>query len=195
MNEKTVYNFKETEPSKDMQYLRPGTYRLTIQNAVYTKPNGQKPDGSPKTPFLEITFVGDSGQMSSKFYITPKAIERLQTFFTNWFDQKLDKVFDSTDAVGAFLEKAFTSEKAKKTFKRMVISGRQVGDKVYADLPFKGYIVPDTIEDWKEGPFEKGSAEWVYWVRVEANASTGSSDVMLSVPTSAKADFPDDLPF
>lgn len=194
---KETFDFKKVGITSNTAYLQPGTYTLTARDAKYVKPDGKKPDGSPKTSYLQVTFGGEAGQIDVKFYITPKAFERLQTIYTNWFGQPCDKVFDSTDAIGAFFEKAFTSEKAKKTFKRMVIGGRQVGDKVYADLPFSRYIVSDEAEDWKEGPFVKGSGEWIYHVRVEANASTTSEDVMLptsSIP-SAKEDFADDLPF
>ena len=193
--EKEIFDFKKIGVTSNAAYLQPGNYLLTVREAKYIKPEGKKPDGSPKTSYLQITFGGESGQIDVKFYITPKAFERIQTIYTNWFDKPCDKVFESTDAVGAFFALAFNSDKAKKTYKRMVIGGRQVGDKVYADLPFTRYIVADNVEGWKEGPFVKDSAEWIYHVKVEHNASTTTENVMLPVGNITKDDFSDDLPF
>lgn len=199
---KEVFDFKNIEVSSEENnsYLQPGMYILSAKSAKFVKPEGKKTDGSPKTSYLEITFGGDMGQITHKYFITPKALERLQTIYTVWFDKKCEKAFDSMEAIGAFFELAFNSEKAKQVSKRMIISGRQVGDKVYGDIPFSRYIVDDNAEWFKEGPFAKDSADWAFHVKVEkGNVSSTTDDVMIPVdnsPTSkVQSSFEDDLPF
>ncbi len=191
--ESEFYDFKSTEVIKNVSYLSPGQYVLTVRSAEYIKPEGKKTDGSAKTPYLDVTFGGDSGEVGVKFYITPKAIARLQTIYTDWFGINCDKLFESTDAVGAFFEKAFTSEKAKKTYKRMMIGGKQAQDgKIYAELPYSNYIVPDNAEGFIEGPFEKDSIRWIQYVKMNpANPSSFTDETL--IPSRNKVDYSDDL--
>lgn len=194
---KETFDFKKVGVTSNAAYLQPGQYVLCAKEAKYVKPDGKKPDGTAKTTYLEITFGGEMGQISEKFYITPKAFERLQTIYTAWFEKPCDKSFDSMDAIGAFFELAFNSEKAKKTFKRMIVGGRQAPDgKVYAQLPFSNYIVSDAEESFKEGPFAKDSGQYIFHVRVEKpNISSTTDNVMIPVGPTVTQDFSDDLPF
>ena len=195
---KEIFDFKKVAVTTNAAYLQPGMYNLSVREAKYIKPEGKKPDGSAKTTYLELTFGGEMGQLTHKYFITPKAFDRLQTIYTAWFEKGCDKVFDSTDAIGAFFELAFNSEKAKSTYRRMIIAGRQVGDKVYADLPYSNYIVNDDVEDWKEGPFAKDSGQYIYHVKMEKpNPASSTDDVMIPVGFTTKQvdDFSDDLPF
>lgn len=194
---KEVFDFKTVAVTPNKQYLKPGQYVLSVIGAKYEKPSGNKPDGTAKTPFLDVTFGGAAGQISVKFYITPKAFERIQTIYTAWFEKGCDKVFDSTDAIGAFFEKAFNSEVAKKTSRRMIIGGKQANDgKIYAELPYSNYIISDEQEDFKEGAFETNSGQYMYHVKMNPmNISSSTSDVMIPSVPSQVPDMEDDLPF
>ncbi len=197
---KEIFNFGEVEISKNTSYLQPGQYVLSMRDAKYVKPEGTKTDGTAKTPYVDVTLGGESGEMSVKFYITPKAFERIQTIYVAWFGEKCVKSFDSTDAIGAFFEKAFGSEKAKKISRRVIVGGKQALDgKIYAELPYSKYIISDEDENFKEGPFDPNSLQYIYHVKTNpANASTNTNDVMIPVSNGNRqvnSNFDSDLPF
>jgi hypothetical protein len=205
---KEVFNFKDVEVIKNNGYLKPGQYVLGIKEAKFVKPDGKKPDGSAKTPYLDIKFGGEQGEVSAKMYITVKAVDRIQTLYAEWFGERCSKSFEGTDAVGAFFEMAFSSEKAKKVTKCILVEGRQAPDgKIYAEVPYSKFIIGDNVEGFKEGPFEPGTGQYVFHVRMTApNPSTNTDDLMIpgmmsSAPTTNKSssvnsnDMDDDLPF
>lgn len=194
---KEVFDFSKVGVTKEVKYLRPGKYTLAITNIEYVKPDGKKPDGSAKTPYLDITFSGKMGEISQKFYITQKAFERIQTLHMNWFDKPCDKVFDSTDGIGAYFEKAFSHEKAKQIKRNISVGGKQGNDgKIYAEIPYTRYMIPDTV-DFEEGEYPVGSPEYIWNVKMNpANPSTNTDSVMIELPGMSSGEaFSDDLPF
>ena len=190
-----IFDFSTVNETSNDTYLLPGMYSVSVTSAKYVQPEGNKPDGNPKTPYLELTFSGESGKLTDKFYVTAKALDRLQTIYVAWMGKKLDKKFDTIEAIGAFFELAFNSEKAKKTFKKIIVGGSQVGDRVYGKIPYSRFIIPEDAVYFKEGPFAKDSADWNFHVKVENNAATSSNDVMISSNDSKNNSFDDDLPF
>lgn len=200
---KETFDFSKVETSKSVNYLRPGQYKLGITETKYVKPTDKKPDGSPKTPYLEFTFSGAAGETTQKFYVTVKAFERIQNLHMYWFENKCDKVFDSVDAIGAYFEKLFNHEKAKKIVRNVVIGGRQANDgKVYAEIGFRAFVLPDT-DDFEEKEYAPGTPDYIYHVKVAApTPATNSNEVMLgmfeSKPNNANVQVQDnfnDLPF
>ncbi len=89
------FDFKTVKVSEQINYLQPGQYVLSIVDAKYVKPTDKKKDGSAKTPFLELHFAGKAGKVTANFYITPKAFERLQYLYTQWFEKECDKELPS----------------------------------------------------------------------------------------------------
>lgn len=191
---KEMYDFSKVAVSKDVKYLRPGQYRLGISLTKFVKPDGKKPDGSPKTPYLEFTFSGDAGETTQKFYVTVAAFERIQNLHTYWFEKPCDKVFDSTDAIGAYFEKMFNHDKAKQIKRNVIIGGKQTPEgKVYAEIGFRRFVLPDT-PDFEEKEYLPGTADYIFHVKVQApNPATNTDNVMISVPS--QPEFSDDLPF
>lgn len=191
----STFNFKDVKVTESVPYLQPGQYVLSIVDAKYVKPTEQKKDGTGlKTPFLEVKFQGKAGQVTANMYITPKAFERLQYLYTQWFEKECDKEFESIDAIGAFFEKMFTHEKAKKIAKRMIVGGRTSEQgKVFAEIPFKNYVISDNDQDFIEGPFEVNSGKWIYHVKPAPITPASHTDAIM-IPTSSKDQY-DDLPF
>lgn len=199
----STFNFKDVKVSENQSYLQPGQYLLSIQDAKYVKPTGTKADGSPKTPYLEVKFGGEAGQVTANLYITPKAFERLQYVYTQWFEKECDKEFDSIDAIGAFFEKAFSHEKTKKIMKRMIVGGRTSEQgKIFAEVPFKNFVISDSAPDFQSGPFEVGSGLWMFHVKpAPITPASGSDSVILGsmMPMNnvkkTSDGYDDDLPF
>lgn len=192
------YNFKDVAPAESSSFLRPGIYELKAFDANYVKPEGTKEDGSAKTPYLEVIFKGEDGQVTEKFYVNPKTLPRLQYLFLAWFGSKVDKAFENSDQVGAYFEKAFKAGKDK--FKHRVIVGGKQSDrdgKIYAGLPYSGFVIADEIQDVETGPFEENSYNWNTYVQMAKNVNIpAGNDVM--VPSGGGSSTPentDDLPF
>lgn len=189
------FDFSTVDVPVSANYLQPGFYKLGITAAEYVKPTGEKPDGTPKTPYVEITFSGEAGMMKEKFFVTPKAINRLQYLHLAWFDKKLEKLFTDEDSVGAYFSKLMTMKPIVKTIE---VGGKQGTDgKIYAALSHSKFILPDDMHVI-EGPFEVGSPSYVRVVKMlPANASTGTNEVMLPSSSSnvSSSNIIDDLPF
>lgn len=198
---KEGFDFGNTSVPKNGSYLQPGQYRLFISKAEFVKPTETKNDGTPKTPYVEVTFEGDAGQMSEKFYVTPKAIDRLQYLHFAWFDKKLEKVFENADQVGTYFQKVLPM-KGKEIVKSMTVGGKQGSDgKIYASLSYSGFVLPDEM-NIIEGPFEPNSLNYLNNVKmnVPSAVASASDDAMLPdtdmpVHKDGGADYSDDLPF
>jgi len=193
------FDFSNVDMPANKSYLQPGYYTLGITDAKYVKPDGTKPDGSPKTPYIEVTFSGETGALNEKFFVTPKALDRLQYLHMAWFDKKLEKPFKSSEEVGMYFTKVLTMKPIKKG---VCVGGKQGNDgKIYANLPYSNFILPDNM-NFTEGAFEIGDANYRQNVKMNVNPSTNTNDVMLpSSSPKGKQDFPQvedafsDLPF
>ena len=187
------FDFANVDAPKGGGYLQPGHYYLTITKSEFIKPTGTKPDGSAKTPYLEVTFEGATGSMIEKFFVTPKSIDRLQYLHLSWFDKKLDKLFDSAEGVGAYFAKVLTMKPIKKA---VCVGGKQGTDgKIYAGLGYSNFVLPDDM-NIEEGPFDPNSLNYKNNVKMmPANASMTTNNVMLPSNSVPDNDPLNDLPF
>ena len=194
-----TFNFGDVKVEKQMNYLQPGRYLLGITEAKYVKAEGVKQDGSKKNSYLEVTFQGNDGKVSTKMYVTPNAFKRFQYLYMALFNRECTEEFSSMDAVGMFFEKAFSSATAKKIQKNMIVGGRGAANgKTYAEVPFMYFIIEDGT-DFKQGPFEHNSADWFKYVTpAQVTPATNTDSVMIDSPwndSSASEDAINDLPF
>lgn len=199
MNQET-FDFGSTEAAENSSFLQPGHWILGISGAEYVEPEGTKPDGSPKTPFIKVTLEGKGGKMTDRFFISPKTLGRLQYLHLAWYGKKLDKEFKNAKEVGAYFEKLLNMDQSKKIQKRVVVGGEEyVKDgqvRVKALLPYTGFVIPDEIAEFEEGVFERGSANWMMNVKKQApNASSSTDAAMLPDSVPSSDDSSDDLPF
>jgi hypothetical protein len=170
-------------------YLKPGQYVLHIESAKYEKP-------ADKTPYLNVEFAGEQGKVDTKMYITAKALERLQYLHQEWVGKPCDKKFDSFDAVGAYYEKLLNDTRIKAKNKRMVIGGKDVNGKVYAEVGFTNYVIPDNVADFEEGAFEPGTPKYIMVIRKQVSTAPNTNNV--ATPTSgieSNSTEDDGLPF
>lgn len=169
------FDFSTVEAAVSAEFMVPGYWNVKITDVAFID---KKDDGSAITPRVKITFAGKGGQFSDNFFITPKAMPRLQYLHEQWIGKKLEKVFENATGVYAYFEKLFKSPQAQKISKMIIVGGETVGDKTYARLPYTGFVLPDE-GNFKEEAFEVGSNLWKNHVTVKTNASTATNDVML----------------
>ena len=190
------FDFKTVDAPKSMNYLQPGFYKLGIASAEYVKPAGEKPEGGAKTPYVEVVFECDMGKLTEKFFVTPKALDRLQYLHLAWFEKKLDKLFTDADSVGAYFAKVLPM---KPIVKGVEVGGKQGKDgKIYAGLGYSNFVLPDEMS-FEAGPFAIGDMNYQRVVRMlPPNASTGTNDIMLPASSPAnqrQVEDSFDLPF
>lgn len=140
--------------------------------------------------FFKLVFHGSDGSMREKFYITAKTLPRLQYLHEGWFGKKIEKLFDSADAVGNYFVALFNSDAAKKVYQNVEVQGEEnVDGKVYTKFGYSGFILD---KDATLGVFERGSSDWM--TKVKKQASPVSNDVNLGIPDSTQSAI-DSLPF
>jgi hypothetical protein len=164
------FDFSKVEAAKQSQYLRPGMWRLTPTAVELETPDA----GNPR---LNVTFSHkDGGFIKERFVITPKALSRLQYLHEAWFGKKLEKAFSSVEQIGEYFKKALLTKAQERP---MIVGGEQTGDgKVYARLPFTGFIV--LREDlFEEGEFEQGSARYNDVVKKRDGGITLTTDTAI----------------
>ncbi len=196
------FDFKTVEAAKSVSYLKPGNYELSIVDAKYVAPEGTKPDGSPKSPYVEVYFEGSVGKLSDKFFISPGALGRIQYLCEAWIGKKIDKVFENGAQVGAYLVQLLTHANVKKITKKVTVGGTQGRDgKFYTNLPFSGFVHPEG-SNFPMGEFKEGDYAWNQNVKMNNNASTSTNSVVItddfpagSVSNPVDNDPLDDLPF
>lgn len=179
------FDFKGTKAAESKTFLTPGIYDLTVTSAKF-----EPAKESGKNPFLVLNMSGEAGQVSQKFYITPKTMDRLVYLHEGMFNKPLSKAFDSADAVGLYFEKAFTSIKPTK---RILVGGQEGTDgRVYANFGYANFIAED---DAPLGTFAEGSAQWNYNVKKNKTRPILETNDAMLPSSAADTDDDDDLPF
>ena len=163
MSENQSINFSQIPVAQAASYLEPGMYRLKVDpDPKATKVVKQQ----GKTTYLAVKFVSDNGgSVTEKFFITAKALPRLQYLHEAWFNKKLDKQFATYDEVAEYFQKALT---IKPEVSRPMITGGKVttDGKFFSSLPYTGFVVADE-GNFEEGPFEVDSARYKNVVQIE----------------------------
>lgn len=172
-NEETI-DFGNVDAASESKFLEPGMYRLKVDPENTTLVSQDN-----KTPYLSVRFYSEKdGAVNEKFFLTAKALPRLQYLHETWFNKKLDKKFTSFLQVGEYFKAALT---AKIVTRPMVVGGKITPDgKFYSGLPYTGFVV---IEEalFEEGPFDKDSDQYKRVVKVEKPnpAVANTNSVML----------------
>lgn len=168
-----VVNFAGVESAAESTYLEPGMYRLKIDK---DKTSVVITEG--KTPYLSVRFYNEKGgSIIEKFYLTAKAINRLQYLHEAWFNKKLDKTFPSWAATGEYFKAALTS---KIVARPMVVGGKITPDgKFYSGLPYTGFVIVDEAL-FEEGAFDKDSEQYKRVVKIEKpNPAVATTDAAM----------------
>ncbi len=174
-----VLDFGGVESAVAKSYLRPGLYTLSVSSVKLETPEN-------KNPYINVSFTNkEGGVVSEKFFITVKALGRLQYLHEAWCGKKLDKMFASAKDLANYFERGLMSKKVERN---MIVGGQysEDGTKVYASLPYTNFIIAES-QAFEEGEFEEGDKRWNEYVRKsQKTAATGTSSAILSdtAPTS-----------
>jgi hypothetical protein len=173
MSQEVAVDFGKVDAATESAYLAPGMYRLKVDI------DGLKvvaPDG--KTAYLSVKFVDQNGNgVNEKFFLTAKAMPRLQYLHEAWFSKKLDKTFTSFVQVGEYFAYALAQ---KPITKPMVVGGKVTPDgKFFSGLPYSGFVIVDE-KDFEEGAFEKGSDQYNKVVQIQKpNPAVANTDAAM----------------
>lgn len=165
-------------------YLRPGIYSVKPSKVELSAPEG-------KTPCLKISFTAISGEydgqsVEERFFLSPKALPRLQYLHEKYLGFKLENKAISLEQLEDYFSKKLTV-KPKTIVVR--VEGEENEGKVYGRLPYADFIIEDST-DVEEGAYEEGSEQYRKSVRKSRNASTGSSAAVLSSPVVQESKLP-----
>lgn len=146
-------NFAEVPTATTSEYLEPGMYRLKVD-----KDGSKLFEPLNKTPYIAVRFTSEKGaSLTEKFFLTAKALPRLQYLHEAWFNKKLDKTFKSFKEVGEYFLKYLTM---KIVTRPMVVGGKwATNGKFYSGLPYTGFVIADESL-FEEGAFEKDSDQY-----------------------------------
>lgn len=168
-----LFDFSQVAPATSSGYLEPGMYTVTPTEVKLEKPSG-------KNPYLSVTFSTKGGNIvRENFYLTPKAMGRLQYLHEAWFSRKLEKAFKTVDEIAAYFNKALLHKSAG--YKSVIVGGTISNNgKVYGNLPYTNFLVPEGVA-FEEGAFDVDSANYKNYVKKSnlTNAATMSDDSIL----------------
>lgn len=161
-----AFSFKDVEiPQSNQEYVVPGFWKLAPIKAELV----EKED---RTPYMAVTFEGERGKMVEKFWLSEKAMGRLQYLHAGLYNKKLEKEFKTAAEVVAYFNKLFESKRIEVP---LVIGGtRNSAGRVYVNLPYSDFIIND--ERFEEGPFEEGSSRYNSVVRDEVQRDAPKTD-------------------
>lgn len=173
MSQEAVVNFGNVDAATESAYLAPGMYRLKVdtESLKVIAPEG-------KNAYLAVRFVDEKGgAVGEKFFLTAKAMPRLQYLHEAWFSKKLEKSFTSFVQVGEYFQYALAQ---KPITKPMVVGGKVSPDgRFFSGLPYSGFVIVDESQ-FEEGPFEKGSDQYNKVVQVQkANPAVAHTDAAM----------------
>lgn len=165
---KTGFDFMNVEPTQSNKWLAPGQYLLQIENAKFEAPEGVNQKGEPKSPFITITFKGKLGQAEGKFFISANesAMGRLEYLHRGITKGKKiyelhPKPFTSAEDVGGYFVKMLMHDKVKQQSLRMIVGGKEGQDgRVFCDIPYSEFFIPDNVGEIEEGPYDVNSAAY-----------------------------------
>lgn len=187
----SLFDFSKVDAPVQLEYLKPGTYVLSVSQVDLEKPEN-------KTPYLNITFSGKDGMLKQKFYLTPKAFPALQYLHEGLFGKPLTKAFDNLEQIHAYFQKALTAKKIEKVF---LVGGQEADNgRVYAELPYGRFLLKEGTP-YEEGAYEEGSARWKDVVRKNKLSTTtnlGTDDTILPsdiAQDQVKGDGEEDMPW
>jgi len=171
----SMFDFSKTESASSGGYLKPGMYKVSVSGTKFTQP-----EDTSKNSFIEVTFAAKNGDVvKEKFFITPKAIARLQYLHEAWFGKKLTKIFSTPAEVGAYFEKWLMEKKLERG---LIVGGTQTDDgRIFGNLPYSGFVISEN-QDFEEGAIDETNPRWKELVRksTPSNRSMTSESALLS---------------
>jgi hypothetical protein len=161
----SLFNFNEVEAAEGKlntsNYLKPGAYMMKPTDCTYGT-SSQK-----GTPYIEVQFTATStnpeyhdGIAKTKFWISAKALPRLQYFHLHAYGKGIDKQFDNEQEIYDYFKSVIKGVETKP--KAMWVGGSisQDGQNLYSDIVYSGFYINTEENEFVEGPVEEGSKQW-----------------------------------
>lgn len=189
MNQNDTLDFSAVEAAESNtgNYLKPGIYRAKPTEVELVERDGG-------TSAIKVTFEGvtepyEGAVVEEKFFLSQKALPRLQYLHEKYLGFKLENKAITYQKLTDYLaQKLLTKPKSIL----LSVGGREGKDgKVYGQLPFTDFIL-DADANVEEGAYEEGSAQYNKSIKKNNNPSTMSNSGVLSAVT---ADSKSDLPW
>lgn len=169
-------NFANVEAAEggEGKYLRPGIYFVKPTEVELVKKDGS-------TPFLRVIFTAINGDyegctVDERFFLSAKALPRLQYLHEKYLGFKLEKNFPAFEQLAEYFKNKLTV-KAKTI--AIAVAGQEKDGKVYGGLPYTNFIIEDTATV-EEGAYPEDSEAYRKSIRKVSNASTNSNSAVLS---------------
>lgn len=151
------FNFKEVEvPQPEKGYVTPGMWIMAPVKAELVENEG-------KTPYLAILFEGQHGKLVEKFYLSEKAMKRIQYFHVALYGKKLEKDFNTASELEKYFNTLFTKKRVELP---LLVGGTENNGRIYANLPYLEFVINN--EMFEEGPFEENTARYKSVVKRQA---------------------------
>ena len=162
-------------------WLAPGYYHVkpTAVELIEAKEVGK--NSSLKIEFTAVNEPYEGQTVKAQFFLTAKALPRLQYLHEQYFGMKLETKAITFKQLQEYFSKKMLA-KPKTIF--LHVTGREGVDKngnvqIYGDLPFADFIIDESENpNVEEGAFEEGSAIYNKSIRRQKSASMSSSPVL-----------------
>lgn len=163
-----AYKFGDVPAAESSSFIQPGYYRMKPIDVKFGKLANEK-----ESKYLGVKFsTADGEEYEEKFFLSEGALPRLQYLHQAYFNKLLAKEFKSDKELETYFKKALTGG-SKPLTHLMLLGGNVDGDKVYAQFPFSGFIVPKEEEgNVEEGAFEEGDENWKKFVKKSGKKSS-----------------------
>ena len=173
-----MINFSEVQVPVETSYVKPGFWKMAPTKAELVEKEG-------KVPYLDITFEGTKGKLNDKFFLSEKAVGRLQYLHEGLYEKRLEKSFANNTELAGYFNTLFTK---KSVPLNLIVGGEEAANgKTYANLPFTGFITSD--DNFEEGAFEPGTARYNEVVK-KSTSPASNATVIGNTNASADSAFP-----
>jgi len=199
--ENEMMDFGKISIPERTEYVSMGNYWMHVESAKFIKPTENNKEGKLKCPYLEVLFLGKSGQLTEKFYVSPAEglMKRLQYLHFALTGKECTKAFKSVDEVGKYYETLLNDSRITQKKLAMIVAGQESANgKIYGQLPYLHFIIDTDLANksgFEEGKWEEGSANWNNFLKkLDKNPSHETEDIILRASAQVP-DVSDDLPF
>lgn len=162
-------------------YLSPGVYRVKPTAVELREAKEVGKNSSLKFTFEAVTEGYEGYSVDTNFFLTQKALPRLQYLHEKYFGIKLENKSISFKDLATYFSKKMLPK--PKSFLLVVGGSESAKDgKIYADIPYADFIIDEAAHpDVEEGPYEEGSAAYNKVIRKQkALGATSSSAAVMS---------------
>ena len=186
--ETEMMDFSKVSTPEKTDFLKLGHYWLNVAEAKFEQPLENNSAGTQKTAFLEVVFRGEKGQVTEKFYVSPKEglIKRLQYLHFALTGKECVKPFKSIAECGKYYETLLNDSRITSKKLAMIVGGEEYTNKsgglsIKGKLPYLHFIIDSDVANksgFEEGAFEEGSSNWNNFLKKQEKNASHTTDAV-----------------